>query len=387
MTLNIAENICRPATLGDFPNSFGVLGAGWIPLVLLALLCSLLALSAIYILSKILGGSGIPASSAPSAGMGMAYPGMTQSSALNAWVKFEFFQLFATATLVVLTSSVIIFGMCSFDMSFLDNSLTSHYVSHVSGHEGEPLNMLQIVENYFDDLEGVGYMLFGFLMAVVGYINFIARLALTSHPLGVGFSESPLESLLQLNNLIFMMVSGFVISFLSLNLQLRMMEYISVAALYYMFPFGIFFRAFEPTRAFGGTLMGLAIALFLFYPMLLVFNDFMIYGAITDVTQEMNNSGMLAGANANLSQITSLTHGTDSITSANTAVLMTKVGTGNVASGITTETTWLLKPLMLYFIAAIILPVINFTILVEIARGLTKTLGEEVDVTNLTRLI
>jgi hypothetical protein len=38
-------------------------------------------------------------------------------------------------------------------------------------------------------------------------------------------------------------------------------------------------------------------------------------------------------------------------------------------------------------VAAIVLPVINFIVLVEIARGFTALLGEEVDVSNLTRLI
>jgi hypothetical protein len=46
-----------------------------------------------------------------------------------------------------------------------------------------------------------------------------------------------------------------------------------------------------------------------------------------------------------------------------------------------------MKPAMLYVMAAVILPVINFAILVEIARSLTSMLGEDLDVSNLTRMI
>jgi len=363
MAFNVAANICAPILAHDpsaFPSTFGVLGADWLQLTLLALLCSLLALSLVYILTKLLGG-GAAGGSAP----------------LNAWVKFEFFQLFATAMLVVLTSSVIIFGMCSFDMSLLDNSPNSHYVNNVTG---QPLNMLDIIQNYFAKLEQVAYMLFAFFVYVVGILNNMAKLALQSGPVGTGFSESPLESLLQINNLLFLMVSGFVISFLTLQVQMRMMGYISVAALYYLFPFGIFFRAFEPTRAFGGTLMGLSIALFLFYPILLVFNDYMIYGSIDDMRQELD-----AGIVSTDAQLGSNTDAAPTL--ADGQSLATELTNGGIASGISNSITFLFKPIMLYFIAAVVLPIINFTLLVEIARGLTKLLGEEMDVTNLTRLI
>jgi len=46
-----------------------------------------------------------------------------------------------------------------------------------------------------------------------------------------------------------------------------------------------------------------------------------------------------------------------------------------------------MKPIMVYFIAAVMLPVINFIVLVEIARSATGFLGDEIDVSNLTRLI
>jgi hypothetical protein len=42
---------------------------------------------------------------------------------------------------------------------------------------------------------------------------------------------------------------------------------------------------------------------------------------------------------------------------------------------------------MLYFIAAVVLPVINFAVLAEVARALTHLLGEEIDISNLTRMI
>ncbi len=352
MGLNIAENICAPILSGapsDFPGSFGILGADWLQLTFLALLASLLALSIIYMLSFFL-----------------------KQNAAAAWAKFELFQLFATAMLVVMTSSVLIVGMCSFDMRILD---PDRYAD--PQNPNRPMNMLDIVDRYFGELEKAGGMLFAAFLFIINILTNLFKAMFLSSPLGVGGNESPLESLMQLNNMFFILISGFVISFLMLGVQTRMVEYISIAALYYLFPFGVFFRAFEPTRAFGGTLIGLSISLFLFYPALLVFNDYVVYGPVSEINQELEDS-----IDRGDTQVSGQQGGMP-----DSQVIVNGIESGDLASGIGGSVLVVFKPLMLYFVAAVVLPIINFIILVEVARGLTRLLGEEVDITNLTRLI
>jgi hypothetical protein len=337
------------------PAKFGILGAEWLALTGLALFSSLFILVLVNMLAN-----------------------MLRNQQLLAWSKFELFQVFGTATLVIF-SIVWLYGMCNFDMSFLDSS------RYPPG-----MKLDELVAKYFEQIEEVGGLLFLYMIYVIKQVNFLAKAMWTSNPLGIGSVDSPLESLAQINTLFFFMMGGYITSFLLLQLQLRMLEYMAVAGLYFLFPFGIFFRAFEPTRAFGGTLVGIAIAMFFFYPIVLIFNDYLIYHQITNV--KTNLSGAAADGNTKTDpahperkpQVEDLEKGTRAMDPG------TKSGmdTGNaLVQNVTGGVMFLLKPIMVYMVAAVVLPLINFIVLVEITRGITHFLGEEIDVSNLTRLI
>ena len=356
-----------------FPGSFGILGASWLGLTGLALLSSLFILVLVYMFANFL-----------------------RNQQLLSWTKFELFQILGTAVIVLFVAFAIVPGMCSFDMSFLGSGQTPNpYI----GPGGHPMNMYDIVDNYFSRVESVGYLIFGYMMYMVRIVNLIARMTWTSNPLGIGSTDSPLEAASQINSIFFLMFSGYVTSFLLLQFQMRMLDYLSVAVLWYLFPFGIFLRAFEPTRTFGGMLIGLSIAIFLFYPIIMVFNSYIIDQ--TGMENGLQQTAKSAADYAN-SQVTggNLPNGTgaESLSPKN---LTDNAGqtqlnplTGQALSnmdvlsnGITGGVLFLLKPIMLYAIAAVVLPVLNFIVLVEIVRGSSAFFGEEIDVSNLTRLI
>ena len=220
-----------------FPEYFGILGNGWFSLSLVALLTSLLILALVYMAAAIL-----------------------RNQQLISWTKFELYQVLATAVVVLFTIYAIVGGLCHFDLTFLGEDPSAPYGNrYIDPATGGKMSMYDIVQRYFDEMIKGGNLLFMYMMYVVKQINFLAKVMWLSSPLGVGSSESPLESLGQMNNLLFIMVSGYIVSYLLLYLQLRMVEYLTIAVLYFLFPFGIFFRAFEPTRTFGGTLIGLSI--------------------------------------------------------------------------------------------------------------------------------
>lgn len=332
-----------------FPSALGALGQDWLLLAALALMVSALALSLVHIFGNFL-----------------------RNQQLIAWTKFEVFQMFATA-LVVMVTAFLLFGICSFDMGFL----SSRYV----GPGGAPMNMYQVLDVYFSSLEWLGGLLFGYLLTFGSTVSFLANIVWYSNPLGVGSQEMPLQSFSQLNNITFLLVSGYVVSWLILLMQQKMLDYIAFAVLFYLFPFGIFFRAFEPTRQFGGTLLGLSLSLLFFYPMLLVFNDYIIYEPAAQ-----SSSALGAG----LARVSSTMPGglpTGVQVIAELPTLADPTQRDSLVSGVTGTIFFLLKPLMVFFFAAVVLPVINFIVLVEITRSLTKLLGEEIDVSNLTRLI
>ena len=337
---------------GTPPAGGVLLGGDWLALSVLALAVSTLALTIVYMVSSFL-----------------------RNAQLSTWVKFELFQVFGTAVIMVFFASTLA-GICIFDMSFLDSS---RYLP--------TQNMYNIVDGYFSRLQDVGYLLFTYMMYVTQSLAYMSRVTIHSSPMGVGSSENPLESMGQLNSLVFVMMSAFVTSFLLLELQMRILDYLVYACLGYLFPMGIFFRCFEPTRSFGGTLLGLSIALFLFYPIIMVFNDYLTYSQITSIQQSMVINLQSANANTQNGSAIILTNSTSQQgqpISSSTAGLSWYEEVWGLASSIVLS---FFKPVIVYVIAAVVLPVINFIVLVEITRGATAFLGDELDVSNLTRMI
>jgi hypothetical protein len=328
------------------PLGGALLGSDWLLLSVLALTASTLALSIVYMFASFL-----------------------RNTQLLTWTKFELFQLFGTAVFIAFFATVVA-GMCTFDMSWLD-----------SRYHAED-NMYKIIDNYFSRLEDLGYLLFGYIMYISKLLSYMSRVTVHSSPMGVGSSENPLESMSQLNSLLFVMLSTFVTSFLLLELQMRALDYLAFACLGYLFPMGIFFRCFEPTRSFGGTLLGLSVALFLFYPIIMVFNDYLIYSQISDLQSSV--VPQLQSANANVANNNAANSGNAEQGVTQGFSLSWYEGLWGAASAIVLT---LFKPIMVYVIAAVVLPIINFIVLVEITRGATAFMGDELDVSNLTRMI
>lgn len=335
---------------GNFPGVFGILGGSWLNLTLLALLSSLLILIIVYLFGSFL-----------------------RNQQLLTWTKFELFQVFGTAVILIFSIAWIV-GICKFDMGFLSNPAAN------IDYTGK--TMYQIVDEYFGRLETIGLVLFGYMMYIAKIIAFLQKVTYFSNPLGLGMVDNPLDSLGQINSVIFFAVSGFVTSYLLLGLQMRIMEFMAMAITHYLFPFGIFFRAFEPTRGFGGALIGISLAFLLFYPVAIVFNDYIMRSTADQVEAELAGAVDKGKAAVNENNLPSEDAMRDNI-----ADFADPGKFGDMMGGIGSGTVFIIKPLTFYVIAAIILPVLNFIILVEITKGLTKIMGEELDVSNLTRLI
>lgn len=333
------------AGASSFPTSFGIMGNGWITLTFIALFCSLLALALLYMFGNFL-----------------------RNQALLAWTKFELFQILGTAT--VFTFSIVwAAGMCTFDMGFLSNDYAH-------------MNMYQVVDDYFAFLRNVGNLLFGYMMYMSKIVTLLQKVTYFSSPLGLGMTDNPLDSMGQINSILFFAVGGYVTSYMMLDLQFKIMEYMAFATMHFLFPFGVFFRAFEPTRGFGGALIGMSLAFFLFYPMMLVFNNYIIRTSLDDTKTALETEIGKANTHVATKAVPDEQSMKNSIDD-----LANNMNVQKMTEGMSSATVFLFKPLALYLIAAVALPVINFIVLVELTKGLTSFLGDEVDITNLTRMI
>ena len=123
----------------------------------------------------------------------------------------------------------------------------------------------------------------------------------------------------------------------------------------YLLPAGIVLRAFGITRGFGGALIAIAIGFYLIYPLAVVFS----YGMVLNNVHNQVNS-MPSGGGMDV----------DSWQSDSGGLF------GSVCGIVGTV-----------LVGAVIIPFIAFVIVVAFVKGLSAAIGDEVDVSNLTRLI
>ena len=130
-----------------------------------------------------------------------------------------------------------------------------------------------------------------------------------------------------------------------------------------LFPIGVILRSFGATRGFGGGLIAIALGFFLMYPLLVI----LFYGSVG------GNIGIADDIRSDYSNLG------DSFQTAGPSP---------------TDPNWfggLLGPFIGFIgkaiMGAIFIPLLMFMVLIAFVKGLSMALGEEVDVSNLTRLI
>jgi len=184
---------------------------------------------------------------------------------------------------------------------------------------------------------------------------------------------------------------------------IEIMRYIQFGMLNIILPIGVVCRCFGPLRDFGGALMGMSIALFLFYPFMFTLNAAMIMPSGEAGTQyyldeiafenQMNEVSTQMDEE-NLEDIGILMK--KGIVDEDGNLLEPEAGMRQWVSG-----TWYQISVMMdgaslgqqnfnvshVILGALVLPILNFVIIITAARELSGFLGQEVDVTNLTRMI
>ncbi len=415
---------------------------------------------------------------------------------MEAWTRHEFFQILATAGLAIM-AGFLLFQMCTFNIAFLSASLYQSPAGLAEIHRACPntpteFNGRPIVtsycaaEAYLTKIKQRGEVLFTSLIGINGAMSYLFRITWESRPLGIGYTLEPLAGLQQIQNVFLVGVSGFMVSYLSLLIQQRILDYMMVAVPFYFMPLGLLLRCFAPTREFGGSLMGFCFASLLFFPLILVVNDVVIYTSLDDVTSpKLANGNVISleelnqqiyGSNTkmggpiglmDLSKIGTSSHSLgipiakilyqradliifqsdktkpvyyfarkESTSSGDKIQLYQMTGsfdTNAAGAGInerwgmyeplpdskgnypmkTTSTgtpiqyftdpdpsasaprenqlatsmLWPAQMVMIFSVAAVLMPIINFMIYIEIARGITRVIGHEMDLSNLTRMI
>ncbi|MEM3555920.1 MAG: hypothetical protein QXF56_04350 [Candidatus Micrarchaeia archaeon] len=264
------------------------------------------------------------------------------------WAKEQMEEAILAMAITIFVIGFVSF-LCSLDLNTLGID---------TGCTGDNCNMINVAFGYLSDFYSTimtGYVTVAGLNAVM---SSVATMTIGKAPGGVGVMISPLAVFSDISSsltmaMIVLMTSAIMV--LTQMVLLKMMESLFVI----LFPIGVLLRSFGATRGFGGGLIALAIGFFFFYPLLAV----LFYGAVLGDVQ-MSYEGM-----------------SDSFKESGLSPTDPSWFTGNPLSeffvGFIGKT----------IVGAIFMPLVMFMILISFVKGLSYALGEEVDVSNLTRLI
>ncbi|MGV8176830.1 MAG: hypothetical protein ACP5NX_03455 [Candidatus Bilamarchaeaceae archaeon] len=376
----IMQAVCpanAPALYLDAGQQAYGLGIDWFGISLLALLASVLIMVVFYLLSML----------------------MNDRRALPT-LKLELSELFVTLLILVFVG-VAMRGMCSADTDILGPNIWPF-----KDADDMPMvvPLVQVPFVYFQEVSDGLYQALYVTHGASMFTDELANTTVYGKPLGVGVVSNPVAGLIMpLNKLLYNSITAIAIAFILNEAQIYVFRYAYIGFMFYFLPIGLFLRCFTVTRKIGGALIAIALGFMVVYPLLLlvsagIINDFgswTIYSdaeAVNDAGSQFSNvfskpSGFLQAFSTAVGGFTSAV---SYLFSSVSAVLDSGASMflGTTASPLLFRLIWVSMGNIAYtFMAGYLLPVINFLILVQAVKGMSRMIGEEVDVSSLTRLI
>ncbi len=373
-----SNSLANPS-LQDFICSGGAADSGfwteWVPLWPLALMVSIVLLTAIYMVSYFF-----------------------RTETLRGYVKLELFEVIASAVIVGCFLLAMI-PACSLTLGYIFPNLPDPQLSNMGFYAA--------TESYFgsvtEKIEGWMHVNY----AVNLWLDQLASITPYSRPLGVGIVATPGAGFAApLKQMIYNVFTSLAIALIINFAQLNVIKFTVAAFLKYYLPIGIFLRCFTPTRRFGGTLIALAIGFMLIYPLYIDASYVMLFAghdSIINIYDKNIN---------NLAKVTIYGLGTpDDISSQTESLKNQSKSTGEIifdffrkftvgfldlmGSLLTTVFGAAMTALFTIPIATVgmaltvgyLLPAFQILLFVQSVKYLSKTIGEEIDVTSLTRMI
>lgn len=332
------------------------------------------------------------------------YGTLFRNSQFNAFVKFEFFEVLMSGVISIFLI-MLLANMCSFKVGYLFPS---------SAHSGQ-----LIWEDTLQYFLGAKDFILGWLSAnffIASAADQMASTTIYAKPLGMGVVTSPMAGLGgPIKQILYQILNALSISMVIVQAQILVLLFMFYGYVKYYFPIGILLRSFTPTRRFGGSIIAIGIGFLIIFPLLTVINFEMVDDMLTSTDKNIwdavtsQDSKSLIYQTGALQDASKLTGGTKDIFFKSDGVIdgdQTTYGKAGENSGLldivysvfqssSKIPGWIMLQLLkvpfeavtMAFVAAFLLPAINLIILAQAIKSLSKILGEEVDISILTRLI
>jgi len=314
---------------------------------------------------------------------------------LKNFVKVEITELFVTSALII----ILIAGIGA--VSGLEVGLFLPSSSLPDGVKPDS-NLYNVTETYFEEVgsDMATWLEMNYILGV--YVDSMASVTPYARPLGVGLVASPLAGLASpFKQLLYNMSVALSIAYIINYAQLYVFLFTIAGGLKYYIPLGIILRSFTPTRRIGGALIGLGVSFLFIFPMLYSFNFMMFYSKDGSpmvtfrsfVGDTFNlNTGLFGAGNDEKKGL--MYNYFKENQSAGFIDLVTEsiAGIGRLISRVVGGffTTLMVVPLATIgraFALGFILPAFNTLLMIQATKYISKAIGEEVDISTLTRLI
>jgi hypothetical protein len=311
---------------------------------------------------------------------------------MMSYVKGELFELVASGVLIIIIFMGVA-GMSSLHVSdFVPSEMLPVGVDSATGVYDAAAKYYEKVDDDMSGWLGMSYVL-------NMYVDQVASVTPYARPLGVGMVASPMAGFASpIKQLLYNMTVALALAFIMNHAQLVVYVFAMDAFMKFYLPMGLFLRSFTPTRRLGGTLVGVAVAFLFVFPALSVVTYSMLYnkngGPLVTFNMMLGNYLGDASAGGFQDKFKGFFGNNFSDVGSGMVDLM-----GGLFTGIGTIFQKLIGSTMLFFLVlpvsavswafavGFVIPTFNIIIFTQAARGLSKSFGEEVDVTSLTRMI
>lgn len=240
------------------------------------------------------------------------------------------------------------------------------------------------------------------------YVDQVASVTPYARPLGVGLVSSPMAGLASpIKQLLYNTSTALSLAFIINHAQLVVYVFAMQAFLKYYLPIGVFLRCFTPTRRLGGTLIGVAIAFLFIFPAISTITYTMFYSkaggplvTFRGMLTQFMSDGCESQDEAVNENICFSGHFrrfySNNFTNVGRSVTDLIAGAFGGIGNLLQSAIGNLFLLLLIFPASIIswafavgfvVPAFNVIIFTQAAKSLSKSFGEEVDISSLTRMI
>lgn len=305
---------------------------------------------------------------------------------MTGMVKIELYEVFASVVIVIIILGVV--GMLetlTVGDFFPRASLPQNLYGDTNIYNASEMYFLQVKD------EMLGWIELSYVLNT--QVDELASITPYTRPLSVGYTSTPFAGLATpIKQLLNHSILGVIIAYIINYAQYFVFIFAIDVFLKYYLPLGIFLRCFTPTRRIGGSIIAVTIAFLIVFPVITTatyiifyspegpmvnFQDFIrdqITGAVTKSGEQLGK--MVFGDGVSFWKMVFLPFYAilDAINLFTGTIFFLVLG---LAAGMIGRA----------FLIGYIMPTFSILILVQSAKGLGKTIGEEIDISALTRLI